>query len=250
VSAPPSEQRWPALLVVGGPAAASAAVFLACYRWSPLWLFPALLAVPLFPVFAACVRQGRDGRACAGVLAWSTALALCATGVSMRQPMQAERVIWNGRAYAEQTIAWVRTGEGIEQQPRRFLPRHAAELVAFSLLALATGGAGGLVLGAALLNYMSFYVAALWRLSSGAPLALVLGWPPYALIRVVAYSLLGTALARPLLSRGLPPRTPRPVFSRRLLFLGLGGVALDALLKSFLAPGWRQVLLQALGGPP
>lgn len=239
-----------AVLAIGAPAVITPAVFLLSYRWAPKWLFPVLLAAPLLPVFASDVRRGRDARAVAAALTWALALALCATAVSMHQPMDAERAIWNARPYAEKTLRWVRLGEGEEGDPSRFLPRHAVELVVFSGLALATGGAGALVLGAALMNYMSFYVAALWRLSSGTPLALLLGWPPWALVRVAAYVALGTALARPLLVQGLPPGPERPRLSRPLLAAGLAGVVLDVLLKGLLAASWRQILLPWAGGSP
>lgn len=235
-------------LGVWGPAAAVPALFLVTYGWAPAWLFPLLLAAPLAPPFVLAVRRGRRGRACATALLWAAALALSAVSVSMRSPVEAERAIWRSRAYAEETIAWVRTGEGPEADPRVFLPRHLLELAAFAVLALLTGGVGGLVLGAALLNYMSFYVAALWRLS-GAPAALLLGWPPWALVRILAYVALGTALAGPLAARGLP-RERRPAFARWLLVCGLAGVVLDLLLKSTLPPAWRQLLLRSLGGPP
>jgi hypothetical protein len=233
---------------IWGPAAAAPALYLAAYRWAPAWAFPALLAAPLVPPFVAAVRRGRRGRAFAAALLWAASLALAATSVSMRRPAEAERAIWRARAYAEETIEWVRTGEGAEADPGAFVPRHLLELAAFAALALLTAGVGGLVLGAALLNYMSFYVAALWRLS-GAPAALLLGWPPWALVRVLAYIAIGTALAGPLAARGLAPNE-RPPFARRLLALGLAGVVLDLALKSTLPPLWRQILLRSLGGPP
>lgn len=236
-------------LALWAPALAAPAVFLLSFQWTPRWLFPLLLAAPLYPVFAASVRRGAEARAVTAVLLWAVGLCLCATTVSMHRPVEAERAIWNSRPYAEKTIDWLRTGEGEEGSPARFLPRHALELVVFSALALATGGAGALVLGAALLNHMSFYVAAVWRLSSGSPLALLFAWPPWALVRIAAYVALGTALAAPLL-RPHPPGSPRSRISRALLAVGLGGVLLDIVLKSLLAPAWRLLLLRLVGQLP
>jgi hypothetical protein len=236
-------------LTLWAPAIAAPAVFLLSFCWTPRWLFPLLLAAPLFPTFAAAVRRGANGRAVAAALLWALGLCLCATSVSMHRPIETERAIWNSRPYAEKTIEWLRGGEGEEGSPARFLPRQALELAVFVVLALLTGGAGALVLGAALLNYMSFYAAAVWRLSSGAPLALLLAWPPWALVRVAAYVAIGTALAAPLLrSRSPGPWSPR--IPRGLLATGLGGALLDVALKAFLAPAWRQILLRSIGGLP
>jgi hypothetical protein len=51
------------------------------------------------------------------------------------------------------------------------------------------------------MNYMDFYVASLAR--AGAPLwaVVLLGWQPWAMARVAAFSTLGVVLAPPLLRR-------------------------------------------------
>jgi hypothetical protein len=61
---------------------------------------------------------------------------------------------------------------------------------------------------------------------------------------------LGTALARPLLGRLLWRGASRPPLSGRLVAAGLAGVALDLLLKAWLAPFWRRAVLWAAGGLP
>ncbi len=248
VSSPSCRVRRALVLLV--PAPAAAAIFLISFRWSPAALLPFLLAAPLFPVFAAAVRRGDDRGALSSALAWARALVLSATAVSMLWQPEAEAAILRSRQYAEETVDWVRTGEGLEGSPALFLPHHGLVFVLFSLLSVATGGLGALVLGAAQLNYMSYYVASLCRLGGGVPAVLVLGWPPWALVRVVSYIALGTALARPLLVR-IPPRpVPAHPICRPLLWAGLGGVLLDVLLKTVLAAPWRRLLLVVLGGSP
>ncbi|MEE8537449.1 MAG: hypothetical protein V3S71_05530 [Acidobacteriota bacterium] len=248
MSLPPSRVRRALVILV--PAPAAAAIFLLSFRWSPAALLPFLLAAPLFPVFASAVRRGDDRSALSSVLVWAVALILCATAVSMLWQPEAEAAILRSRQYAEESVQWVRTGEGPEGSPALFLPRHALVFALFSLVSVATGGLGALVLGAAQLNYMSYYVASLCRLGGGVPAVLVLGWPPWALVRVVSYIALGTALARPLLAR-IPPR-PEPAhpICWPLLWAGLGGVLLDAVLKTVLAAPWRRLLLAVLGGTP
>jgi hypothetical protein len=233
-----------------GPAPAAVIVFLAAFRWCPAALLPFLLAAPLFPGFAGAVRRGDDHAALSSVLVWALALVLCATTVSMLWPMEAEAAILRSRQYAEETVEWVRTGEGPEGSPALFLPRHALVFVLFSVLSVATGGAGALVLGAAQLNYMSYYVASLCRLGGGAPALLILGWPPWSLVRVIAFVALGTALARPLLARVRPRPDPPHRFCLPLLWAGVGGVLLDIVLKAFLAAPWRRLLLAVVGGTP
>ena len=142
-------------------------------------------------------------------------------------------------------ITWVRTGVGKESQPLRFLPEHALHLTVFVILSLASGSLLSLALGAVLMNYMSYYVGSLLGIAETPSVVLLAGWPPWAILRVVSFVVLGVALSGPVLSR--TAGVPFQWRSQRVwIFLAGGGLLLDALLKTILAPRWSVLLRSAL----
>ena len=206
---------------------------------------PILATVAVYPVMASLVVRGREGAAAAAVLLWAAALSASVIVVSARAPERAGALIIHGPAYRDEMFAFIRTGRGREGDPARYLPQHAAHLAAFTALTALSGGLLGITLGAILVAFMSYYVGAL-AAAGGAPwLAFALGWPPYALMRVVAYVLLGVALSRPILSRVTGRSIP---FERRRAFY-LAAVALllaDVAFKGLLAPIWAGLLRPCL----
>ena len=104
-----------------------------------------------------------------------------------------------------------------------------------------------MVLGAALMNYMAFYVASLSRAGVPAGTVLLLGWQPWAICRVAAFVVLGVVLAEPLLSRVRPYGYDGIRAARPFLMVAAGGIAADWILKALLAPHWRAGLAAALG---
>ena len=92
-------------------------------------------------------------------------------------------------------------------------------------------------MGAVLMNYMGFYVASLAR--AGAPLwaVVLLGWQPWAIARVAAFSVLGVVLAQPLLRRLTPGVAPLRA-SRPLAIAAAALLLVDVMLKAVLAPAW------------
>ncbi|HET9480532.1 MAG TPA: hypothetical protein VFP98_02155, partial [Candidatus Polarisedimenticolia bacterium] len=139
---------------------------------------------------------------------------------------------------------WLSTGSGRESTPSQFIPQHLLHAAIFCLLSLATGGAASLIMGAVLLNYMSFYVGDLILRCAGSgtlPAAIALAWNPWSIIRVVAFIALGVALAEPLLAR-LSGGGPDPSTRGRWLALAAAGLAADIVLKSLLAPLWPGLL--------
>jgi hypothetical protein len=207
---------------------------------------PILATLAVYPVFAPFVAQGRRGAAILAALLWALSLSASLITHTRRDPQAAGAGVLMGPAYRDEMFAFIDSGSGRESDPARFVPQHLLHAGIFAVLTLATGGLVGLAMGAVLVDYMSFYVGAL--ASGPRPLtAALLGWPPYAIVRVVAFVLLGAVLARPLLLRLGRRAAPRfePV-DRRLLGIALGLLLLDILLKATFAPVWSIILRPCL----
>jgi hypothetical protein len=146
-----------------------------------------------------------------------------------------ERVL-NGPAYRDEMLRWIRTGEGREGSLRLFLPQHLGHLAAFMALSLATASTVSILMGAVLMNFMSFYVASLFRAGVPALWVALLGWPPWAVCRVAAFCILGAVLAEPLLTRLF--RYARSGSIRPYLAAAAAGILADWTLKALLASLW------------
>jgi len=161
-----------------------------------------------------------------------------------------EHVVLNGAAYRDEMFAYVRSGLGRESDPSRFLPQHVLHLLAFSLLSAGSGGLLGILLGAVLIDYMSFYVGSLVAAGGSPARALLFGWPPWAILRVAAFVLLGVCLAEPALLAarrriGRPPAPPAA--PRRTWYFAAGALLLsDVILKLAFAGDWARILRPCL----
>jgi hypothetical protein len=210
------------------------------------WLLPALNALPAYLAMVQRLRAGDRRGAVITVLAWAATLAVCGTLSFALWPQDPARVVLNGAGYREEMFTWICTGVGREGHWRQFLPQHLLHLGAFVALSLATASAISILFGAALMNYMAYYVASLVR--AGVPTATVVlfGWQPWALCRVAAFCILGAILAEPLLKR-LRPEGPAIEGSRRLYLVAAAcGILADWLLKTTLAPSWGRMLRSVL----
>jgi hypothetical protein len=213
------------------------------------FVLPLLATAAIYPVFAALLLDGRAGAATGAALLWAAALSASIIAATARDPAALAPIVLNGPAYRDEMLAWVATGVGRESDPARFIPQHLMHLAAFVTLAVASAGLLGLLLGAVLVGYMSFYVGVL---ASGPQplLGALCGWPPYAVIRVVAYVVLGTVLARPLLVR-LARRPLPPLRTGRFVGLAAALLAADIVLKTLVAARWAALLRPCLpGGAP
>jgi len=224
-------------LLVAVTAAAAAAGFAS---GQPV-LLPILCLLPAWPLMMLELAAGHRARAVGAMLVWSAALAATVTALCLLWPARAAAVVWNGPAYATQMFHWIATGEGLESQPARFVPRHLVEAGLFVGLSLLTGSLASLLLGVVLLNFMAYYVAQVGLASGLAPLALAAAWHPWSLIRIASYVVLGVVLAEPLL-RKLSGRGPALVGARPWVVAALIGLGADLALKAALAPRWGLML--------
>ena len=201
------------------------------------WLLPILNAAPAYTAMVILLRRGDRKQAVIVMLAWAAALAVAGTLTFALWPQPPGPLIVHGPEYRDEMFAWIRTGVGSEGSPRAFIPQHALHLAAFVVLSLVTASALSITMGAVLMNYMDFYVASLAR--AGAPLwaVVLLGWQPWALARVAAFSVLGVVLAQPLLRR-VTPGVPPLRASRPLAIAAAALLLADVLLKAVLAPTW------------
>jgi hypothetical protein len=228
------------ILIVGSPLATAAGYF------SGLpWLLPLLQILPAYPLMVRDLKEGKLSRAVARMLLWAALIGITGEALAFRAPETGRISVIHGEAYRDEMIHWVRTGEGKESSPRRFLPEHLVHLTAFALLSLVSGSLLSLGLGAVLMNYMSFYLGSLLAVAEVPRTVLLLGWPPWAILRVVAFVILGVVLSGPVLRRLAGVRLE---WSRTRIWMlaAAAGLLGDILLKTLLAPRWSEMLRTAL----
>ena len=94
---------------------------------------------------------------------------------------------------------------------------------------------------------MGHYVGTLAAASRRAALTLLLGWHPWAVIRVISFVIIGVVLSVPVLSRLGGSRRIDWRDARPLLIVAGAGLLLDVTLKALLAPAWQRLLLRVVG---
>lgn len=242
-------RAWPGGLIALPALLAPVTVLLARIGPGPL-LLPALATSAVYPVMAILLLRGRRGSAALATLLWAASLSVSVIAFTRRDPVSMERAVLNGSAYREEMFSYIRSGIGRESDPARFVPEHALHLLVFSLLSVCTGGLLGIALGAVLVGYMSFYVGSLAAVGGAPGTAFLLGWPPWAILRVAAFVLVGLCLAEPLLfavSRRLGHLPAPPAAPRRVWYLVAAALLLsDLVLKFLLAPAWAGILRPCL----
>jgi hypothetical protein len=211
------------------------------------WVLPLLQAAAAYPWMVLDLRRGGVARALPRMLVWALLIAVSVEALTFLYPSEGTTSVLNGGLYREEMLRWIRTGIGKESSPSQFLPEHLLHLAAFLLLSLATGGFLALLLGAVMMNYMSFYVGSLLLLSVRPVRVIFCGWPPWAILRVIAFVILGVVLSGPVLARlaRVPFRWKDQVV---WLKLACAGILLDIVLKTALADTWSRLLRAAL--PP
>ena len=212
------------------------------------WLLPVLNALPAYAVLVNRLRRGERGGAVRAMLWWAVAVALTATVLVVWWPRPVGPVVFHGGAYKAEMFQWIRTGRGAEGNVRLFLPEQLLHLAVFILVGALTASAGAILMGAVLMNYMAYYVAALAQ--SGVPpwAVTLLGWQPWAIARIAAFCTLGVLLAEPLLFRLFPGARVRMKPNGRAAYIvaAMTGILSDWFLKAMLAPTWGHWLRRLL----
>lgn len=198
------------------------------------WVLPLCAPLTVYPAFAARVRRADYAGAWVLGMSWAVLLSVGVIALVETWPHAAAAGVLRGEPYRVEMFGWIATGVAPENDWRQFVPIHLEHLVLFLLLTWVSGAYLGLVLGAALVGYMSYFVGS-YAVASGHPLAgAVAAWVPWSVLRVMAFVLLGCLFARPLLGGGRVW-----LFGRReakLLALAACGLVADVALKAALAP--------------
>jgi hypothetical protein len=204
------------------------------------WLLPVLNALPGFLVLLHRLRKGERGGAVRAMLWWAATVAIAGTLAMILWPGAVDGLVVAGPARRAETLAWLHTGHDVIGSLRLFLPRHLALVGVFVVLSLASASAVSLVLGAALLNAVSFSVASL--AAAGVPdwAVAVFGWPPWTIAEAAGLATLATVLAEPLLFRLFPGARQRlKVVGRMPYYIAaLSGLLGGWFLQATLAPLW------------
>jgi hypothetical protein len=208
------------------------------------WLLPILNALPAFLVLVHRLRRGERGGAVRAMLWWAATLALVGTVAFVWWPEPMGRLVVNGPTHKNEMFSWIRTGRGAEGNIRLFLPEHLVHLGAFLVAGIGTGGAGALLMGAVLMNSMSYYVAALAKAGVPPWAVTLLGWPPWVVARAAALAALGVILAEPLVVLVFPAAKERLKANTRAAYIvaAMSGILTDWFLKFLLAPTWGRWL--------
>ena len=213
------------------------------------FLFATLPVLPLALIYARWIASRRAGLALTGAGLWAVGLSISTVAASACLSEAASKAIWHAAPYRDEMLAWIATGRGAEGNIQLFLPRVLTEFALVLVLSAVSVGMAALLLGGLLLGYMNGYVG--WVVSHADPatgpwVAAFLAWPPWAICRVGAFILAGTAGALwgfPRLYRKDTPRAP----VSKMLAAAVVLLLLDIGLKWWLAPIWRDLLHALLG---
>ena len=205
------------------------------------WALPLLAPLTVYPAFAARVRERDYLGAWTLGLAWAILLSLGVILLVACLPEAARAGILHGEAYRREMFGWIATGEAPENHPAQFLPIHLHHLGLFLAATWLSGGYLGLVMGAALVDFMSYFVGS-YAMASGHPLlGAFAAWVPWSVLRVAAFVLLGAVFSRPLLVRKPWPFTRLEL---QLMALAASGLLADVLIKAAFAPAYGRFLRQ------
>lgn len=202
---------------------------------------PLLQAGTVFPIYFALLSDNRWRTTFLAMSFWALYLSVIVGGLTYCYPDTWTDHFWNAQEYQQEMFYWIQTGVGKEGDISQFLPEHVFHLLLFSVLTLISGGFLGLVMGSALLNYMAHYVGSLLAVSNDFALVLFIGWPPWAIFRVLAFILVAMGLSAWSYEKGLGYRMNHKCI--RVVLLA-GGVLLvtDVGLKWLLASFWQEWL--------
>jgi hypothetical protein len=210
-------------------------------------MMPGKLALPVlqvaigYPVMASLLARGLRRRAVFAMLWWALCLGVVMVTTVVNAPERCTSAIFHGPEYVDEMFRWIRTGIGAEGTPSLFIPQHLLHLGIFVVLSLCTASLVSLLMGAVLMNYMSFYVGSLIVASRDFWLSVMMGWHPWSILRVAAFVILGVILAEPLICR-IARRPYSKTGAHVYLWIAIALLLGDIAMKAALAPWWGATL--------
>lgn len=209
------------------------------------WAVPLLAPLTVYVAFTNRVRLKDYLGAWRLGLGWAALLSAGVIAMVWLVPEMARDAVVHGEPHRQEMFRWIASGEGGEGDLARFLPRHLSHLALFVLLSWISAGYLGLAMGAVLTGSMSYFVGSYAAVSGNPWLGVVVAWVPWSVLRVLAFVLLGSLFARPLLVKRPWPFGGREL---RLMFLAATGIVGYVLIQAFLADGYGRALLQLADG--
>jgi hypothetical protein len=205
------------------------------------YLLPLLNIAFAYPVLFTLLVENQRRKAILTMLFWALCMGVFMVFASVNDPARAAVTIFHGTSYAQEMFHWIQTGEGAQGNPLIFIPIHLFHIVVFCILSAVSASFLSLLMGAILMNYMAFYVASLIQASHHSRIAIWMGWHPWSVIRMSSFVILGVILGEPLICK-ITNRDYEYTEARPFLWVAIGGLILDVLLKSLLAPWWGLTL--------
>lgn len=200
-------------------------------------LFLLLCSVPAYVGYLSGLRNSILS-AFAALLIWTFIQSLLVIFSSLRSARKMARLIFRSETYTENMFRWIETGILPEGNSTEVIRSHLKQALIYCTLALITGNLVSLIFGCMLLNYMNFYVSQLvfrsktWK-------AIMFGWNPWSVIRVISFLWLGAVLGIPLTSYLLKMNIE---FRSAWVIPGIVGVLIDLILKLSISERWRMRL--------
>ncbi|MCR4414613.1 MAG: hypothetical protein NUV77_19525 [Thermoguttaceae bacterium] len=199
-------------------------------------------AIGLTLVAMSLARQGAGVLGPAAIATAFVAHSVLVIAVAWVDPARAGAVLPMSDWYWDKQYTWITTGQDPEYALSAWVPAHFQLLAAAFVLGVASFGAIAFYQGFFEVDLMNFYNAQLLSASASRPLALVLGWHPWSLLRGAGYVLVSFEIVSLALAwiSGVPVATRRARLWRWTL--GLAFLAADGLVKLVLLEPVRRSL--------
>jgi hypothetical protein len=138
----------------------------------------------------ACAHGDDHRRGVALIIAAYGAHGVAVIAASYWWPNQAALLLPGAQEYWARQQVWIRTGYDPEYELRAWVPAHLQLAVATLFFSTTSLGAITFYQGFFEVDLMNFYNARLMASSQSKPLALLLGWHPWSLLRGIGFALL------------------------------------------------------------
>lgn len=206
-------------------------------------LLPLLTGIPAGIVLIKHLSKGAIYRAILDMILYVFWLSIIGIILMYYFHDRASDVVIRSEEYWSDMELWLKGDPSKQGTPSEFIPEHIKHTVTVSVASLISAGMIGINFGTVLMNYMNYYVATIMLMSDSPLLLAIIGWHPYSVCRVIGFIILGCTFSWVFVSRF----SKESNFNRRifvfLIILGLCLELLDILLKIYIAPGWRDLIV-------